>query len=103
MIEKGDVEAIQRHPNFRIFANMNPIDVGKKDLPPGLRNRFTEFYVDEIEDKEDLVILTGTYLDVINHFFLSLSFFYMKSLFLDAFQTARTCWECGAILSKNQT
>lgn len=43
---------------------MNPIDVGKKDLPPGLRSRFTEFYVDEIEDKEDLVILISAYLDV---------------------------------------
>jgi midasin len=29
--ERGDVEEIKRHPNFRIFACMNPpTDVGKK-------------------------------------------------------------------------
>ena len=40
---------IEIHEEFRLFACMNPAtDVGKKDLPPGLRNRFTEFYVDEI-------------------------------------------------------
>ncbi|KAA8897801.1 hypothetical protein FN846DRAFT_910245 [Sphaerosporella brunnea] len=44
--EKGDVERIQAHPNFRIFACMNPAtDVGKRDLPSGLRSRFTELYV----------------------------------------------------------
>jgi midasin len=44
--EKGDVERIQAHPNFRVFACMNPAtDVGKRDLPVGLRSRFTELYV----------------------------------------------------------
>jgi midasin len=44
--EKGDVERIKAHPNFRIFACMNPAtDVGKRDLPSGLRSRFTELYV----------------------------------------------------------
>ncbi|KAG0131716.1 ATPase, partial [Tuber indicum] len=44
--EKGDVERVKAHPDFRIFACMNPAtDVGKRDLPPGLRNRFTELYV----------------------------------------------------------
>jgi midasin len=44
--EKGDAERIQAHPDFRIFACMNPAtDVGKRDLPPGLRSRFTELYV----------------------------------------------------------
>jgi len=38
--EKGDEEPIQRHPNFHLFAAMNPsTDVGKKDLPIGIRNR----------------------------------------------------------------
>ncbi|CAO1615519.1 unnamed protein product [Jaminaea pallidilutea] len=46
LFERGDIEPIPRHPDFRIFACMNPAtDVGKKDLPANLRNRFTELYV----------------------------------------------------------
>jgi midasin len=42
---------------------MNPAtDVGKRDLPPGLRNRLTEFYVDELEDREDLEALVRSYI-----------------------------------------
>ncbi|CAG7831172.1 unnamed protein product, partial [Allacma fusca] len=38
--EKGDEAPIKRHKNFHLFAAMNPsTDVGKKDLPLGLRNR----------------------------------------------------------------
>lgn len=38
--EKTDSKPIHRHPNFRLMAAMNPAtDVGKKDLPPGIRNR----------------------------------------------------------------
>lgn len=34
---------------------MNPAtDVAKRDLPAALRHRFTEFYVDELTDREDL-------------------------------------------------
>jgi hypothetical protein len=43
------VRAVARqviHPNFRLFAAMNPpTDVGKKELPTALRNRFTEVLV----------------------------------------------------------
>lgn len=39
--EKTDSTPISRHPNFRLMAAMNPAtDVGKKDLPPGIRNRY---------------------------------------------------------------
>ncbi|KAF2736187.1 midasin [Polyplosphaeria fusca] len=45
--ETGSVERVVAHPNFRVFAAMNPAtDVGKKDLPPGIRSRFTELYVE---------------------------------------------------------
>ncbi|KAG2860071.1 Midasin [Phytophthora cactorum] len=55
LTERGDVEIIHPHPNFRLFGAMNPsTDVGKKDLPPSLRNRFTEIYVDECVDPSDL-------------------------------------------------
>ncbi|KAI8927583.1 hypothetical protein BC831DRAFT_533163 [Entophlyctis helioformis] len=47
LLERGDTAPVKRHPNFRLFACMNPAnDAGKRDLPPGLRSRFTEFWVD---------------------------------------------------------
>jgi midasin (ATPase involved in ribosome maturation) len=50
LTERGDMEPLERHPDFRLFACMNPAtDVGKKNLPPGLRNRFTEVFVSESE------------------------------------------------------
>ncbi|KAK7492084.1 hypothetical protein BaRGS_00016748 [Batillaria attramentaria] len=63
LTERGDMEPVVRHPDFRLFACMNPAtDVGKKDLTPGIRNRFTEFYVDELERPADLKVLVGDYL-----------------------------------------
>lgn len=61
--ERGDVEVIRPHPNFRIFGAMNPsTDVGKKDLPPSLRNRFTEIYVDECVSPSDLQMVVQHHL-----------------------------------------
>lgn len=63
LLEKGDKVPIKRHPEFTLFACMNPAtDVGKKDLPSGLRNRFTEFYIDELTERNDLMLLIGDYL-----------------------------------------
>ena len=43
------MEPVVRHPDFRLFACMNPAtDVGKKDLSPGIRNRyFTLLFADD--------------------------------------------------------
>jgi len=66
LTERGDILPITRHPNFCIFACMNPPnDIGKRELPPGLRNRFTEFFVDELENPDDLNIFVTTYLKTI--------------------------------------
>ena len=63
LTEKGDSEALRRHPNFRIFAAMNPAtDAGKKDLPASLRSRFTELYVDELIDPIELRSVAAKYL-----------------------------------------
>lgn len=63
LTERGDVSPLPRHPNFRLFAAMNPpTDVGKKDLPPALRVRFTELFVDEVEDAADLELVASKYL-----------------------------------------
>ena len=53
LTETGNVERVAAHPNFRVFAAMNPAtDVGKKDLPPGIRSRFTELYVESPDSDE---------------------------------------------------
>ena len=63
LIDKADGTPVCKHPDFRIFACMNPAtDVGKKDLPLGIRNRFTEFHVNELLDERDLRILVQKYL-----------------------------------------
>lgn len=62
--EKGDAESIRAHPEFRLFACMNPAtDIGKKDLPAGLRSRFTELYVQSPDqDITDLLSIVGKYI-----------------------------------------
>uniref|UniRef100_A0A3P8WSX5 Midasin n=1 Tax=Cynoglossus semilaevis TaxID=244447 RepID=A0A3P8WSX5_CYNSE len=65
LLDRGDTEPLVRHQDFRLFACMNPAtDVGKRNLPLGLRNRFTELYVDELENEGDLRILV---IDYLNH------------------------------------
>ncbi|XP_039980712.1 midasin isoform X5 [Xiphias gladius] len=67
LLDRGDTEPLVRHPDFRLFACMNPAtDVGKRNLPLGLRNRFTELYVDELENEGDLQILVSDYLKCLN-------------------------------------
>ncbi|KAF2965830.1 hypothetical protein GQX73_g7732 [Xylaria multiplex] len=62
--ETGDIERVKAHPNFRIFGAMNPAtDVGKRDLPLGLRSRFTELYVGSPDrDLKDLLTIIKAYL-----------------------------------------
>uniref|UniRef100_T1K3A0 Midasin n=1 Tax=Tetranychus urticae TaxID=32264 RepID=T1K3A0_TETUR len=63
LLDKADGEPVKKHPDFRLFACMNPsTDIGKRDLPLGIRNRFTEFYVEELESEIDLRELVSTYL-----------------------------------------
>ena len=67
--EKGDIERIRAHKNFRIFGAMNPAtDVGKRDLPPSIRSRFTEIFVDA-PDKSlaDLIAVVRAYLRELGH------------------------------------
>ncbi|KAL2395412.1 Midasin [Exophiala dermatitidis] len=69
LTEAGNIESIVAHPNFRIFAAMNPAtDAGKKDLAPGLRSRFTEIYVpsgdSDVDDLTKIIrVHLGTKLD----------------------------------------
>ncbi|KAF6262490.1 hypothetical protein COO60DRAFT_1699221 [Scenedesmus sp. NREL 46B-D3] len=55
LVERGDVCVVPRHAGFRLVAAMNPAtDAGKRDLPPQLRSRFTEFWVGEPRSRQDL-------------------------------------------------
>ncbi|XP_059279886.1 midasin isoform X2 [Lycium ferocissimum] len=64
LTERGDVDYVNRHSNFRIFACMNPAtDAGKRDLPISLRSRFTEYFVDELLDDEDLSLFISQFID----------------------------------------
>ncbi|GAA6063185.1 hypothetical protein JCM10212_006851 [Sporobolomyces blumeae] len=54
LTEQGDLEPIPRHRDFRLFACMNPAtDVGKRDLPAGLRSKFTELWVPPPDEDRD--------------------------------------------------
>ena len=57
------MEPIPRHPDFRIFACMNPAtDVGKKDLPANIRSRFVEIDVPSPDaDRETLLSIIEKY------------------------------------------
>ncbi|CCK71283.1 AAA family ATPase midasin KNAG_0G02250 [Huiozyma naganishii CBS 8797] len=62
--EKGDAIPVKAHTDFRIFACMNPAtDVGKRDLPIGLRSRLTEIYVHSPDrDISDLLSIIDKYI-----------------------------------------
>ena len=92
--DTGALEPVPRHPNFRVFACMNPpTDVGKKDLPPGLRNRFTEIYVSEMSSKEDLCVVVNEYLKEVT---LRPPTDSIVSFYLEAKKLAKTTLEDGS-------
>lgn len=64
LAETGELEKVVAHPDFRIFGAMNPAtDIGKRDLPIGIRSRFTEFYVRSPDaDHKDLLTIVKAYL-----------------------------------------
>jgi midasin len=63
----GELVPVTRHPDFRVFAAMNPpTDVGKKELPPALLGRFTEIYTEELTDPADLRTVVERYIGGIN-------------------------------------
>ncbi|EPQ54547.1 P-loop containing nucleoside triphosphate hydrolase protein, partial [Gloeophyllum trabeum ATCC 11539] len=64
LTEQGHLEPVPRHPDFRLFACMNPAtDVGKKDLPPTVRSRFTEIQVSPPDaDRDTLLSIVSQYI-----------------------------------------
>ena len=64
LTETGEIQRIRAHSDFRIFGAMNPAtDVGKKDLPPSIRLRFTEYYFASPEEHwESLLEIVKSYM-----------------------------------------
>ncbi|KAI0304300.1 P-loop containing nucleoside triphosphate hydrolase protein [Multifurca ochricompacta] len=64
LTEQGSMEPLPRHPDFRIFACMNPAtDAGKKELPPNIRSYFTEIEVSPPDaDRETLLAIVAQYI-----------------------------------------
>ncbi|GAB2222234.1 hypothetical protein Drorol1_Dr00013440 [Drosera rotundifolia] len=63
LAERGDVDYLYRHSDFRVFACMNPAtDAGKRDLPYSLRCRFTEYFVDDVLDDDDLTLFVSQFI-----------------------------------------
>ena len=63
LYERGTLEVVPVHSDFRLFACMNPAtDVGKKPLPESLRARFTEVFVPDPTDIADLRTMIQDYL-----------------------------------------
>jgi len=64
LTERGDLTPVPRHAHFRLFACMNPAtDVGKRDLAPSVRARFTELYVPSPDaDRDALVGIVQKYM-----------------------------------------
>lgn len=62
--ESGSTERVQAHKDFRLFAAMNPAtDAGKRNLPPAIRTRFTEIFIQPADsDLVNLVPLVQAYL-----------------------------------------
>jgi midasin len=69
LAERGgdDVEnqCISAAAGFKLVATMNPGgDYGKKELSPALRNRFTEIWVPQVQDRRDMeLIIDGLWTD----------------------------------------
>ncbi|GMT30207.1 hypothetical protein PFISCL1PPCAC_21504, partial [Pristionchus fissidentatus] len=58
-----DAISSSHHPNFRLFACMNPAtDTAKRRLPEGIRARFVEYFVNEDSDAVDLAKIVSSYL-----------------------------------------
>ena len=57
LYDKGGIREVKKHPDFRLIGCMNPgSDVGKKELPQNIREKFTELWVPDISDSSDLLV-----------------------------------------------
>ncbi|KRZ80964.1 Midasin [Trichinella papuae] len=118
LLDPSQKKMITVHENFRLIACMNPAtDVGKRELNPGLRSRFTEMFVDELDNLEDLRLLTKAYLARNKHWSINCNvieslvkfFVHIKSIsssLSSGFQSAGPCYTlrtyCRALMDASE-
>lgn len=82
-------ERIPIHPEFKLFACLNPSKVisgdifeysGKKDLAPSIKRLFTEIYLDELTDSDDLCAIMTTYFPDKQKYHVNIINFYLQLL-----------------------
>ncbi|KRZ44564.1 Midasin [Trichinella pseudospiralis] len=118
LLDPSQKKMITVHENFRLIACMNPAtDVGKRELNPSLRSRFTEMFVDELDNLEDLRLLTKAYLARNKHWSINSNvieslvkfFVHIKSIsssLSSGFQSAGPCYTlrtyCRALMDASE-
>ena len=66
-VQGNEGQVVRKDPNFRVFACMNPsTDVGKKELNGIIRTRFTEYFIEEPYNDQDLRMIVRDYLHSLN-------------------------------------
>jgi len=62
ILESGEPDKVEIHPNFRLFVTMNPSDyAGRKVLSPAFLNRFRIKWIDEPTDTELIELVVNKY------------------------------------------
>jgi midasin len=62
LLDSNQIRVVTRHPNFRVFAAMNPAhEVGKKALPKELTKLFVQVEFDPVKDKNQVVAIVTNY------------------------------------------
>ena len=65
LMDANELQVVNKHPNFRLFACMNPaFEVGKKPLPKRIQEGFTTLQIAPVKDVNEVFeILTGLFCD----------------------------------------
>ena len=62
LLDSNQVRTVQKHPQFRVFAAMNPAhEVGKKALPKRLQKLFVQIEFDPVREKSQVLAIAQNY------------------------------------------
>ena len=115
-IERGKIEEVKRHEDFRLLGCMNPgNDVARKELPDCINNKFIEIYVKELEKTEELINIvekqlegqqTSEFIAKIVHIYLKIRNLASQNQLQDGFGrkpqfSQRTLSRCCAMLNNS--
>ncbi|MBS2035614.1 AAA family ATPase [bacterium] len=66
VLDEHEGEKVVAHPDFRVFATMNPPTAeygGRKELSPAMRNRFTEIWTPAVTDAQEEAEIVSAWLE----------------------------------------